>query len=373
MQRPPRDSARGIFTRPVVTLMSVGGVWSGIVNLGVFAGTRALGGTVREAMTHTFVSLVLIQFFKAYSYRSDRHSVLHDPFANRWLNLAICWEVLLLIGIISHSADHPRLARRAESAMVRLLHPRAGKRSVLTRGPLVGYTTLVQVPGEVTTRFHAAEQALLRYVGVRFAFRMHNVDAVRTLKRVRLNAAVKAYERLKSSGLPNVLAAALFRQGSLHQDYAEALAEAQALGYAEPDPTADVGGADAAAKAAILASLAFGAWVGLDHVPYQGIDDLGLDDIERELDDPLISPGDRWRHIWRVGHVDLIGVSGGCASASRDGRIVSAPSSRRLCRTATTGNTKHSGRAQPASHSQSSAGSQRRQLCSRRSRCSAMP
>ena len=100
MQRPPRDSTRGIFTRPVVTLMTVGGVWSGIVNLGVFAGTRALGGTVREAMAHTFVSLVLIQFFKAYSYRSDRHSVLQDPFANRWLNLAICWEVLLLIGIM---------------------------------------------------------------------------------------------------------------------------------------------------------------------------------------------------------------------------------------------------------------------------------
>ena len=100
MQRPPRDAARGIFTRPVVTLMSLGGVWSGIVNLGVFAGTTALGGTVKEAMARTFVSLVLIQFFKAYSYRSDRRSVLHDPFANRWLNLAICWEVLLLAMIM---------------------------------------------------------------------------------------------------------------------------------------------------------------------------------------------------------------------------------------------------------------------------------
>ena len=40
-------------------------------------------------------------------------------------------------------------------------------------------------------------------------------------------------------------------------DFADALAEAQALGYAEADPTADVEGFDAAAKAAILASLAF--------------------------------------------------------------------------------------------------------------------
>ena len=48
----------------------------------------------------TFVSLVLIQFFKAYSYRSDRRSVLHKPFANKWLNIAIVWELVLLFGIL---------------------------------------------------------------------------------------------------------------------------------------------------------------------------------------------------------------------------------------------------------------------------------
>jgi len=63
-------------------------------------------------------------------------------------------------------------------------------------------------------------------------------------------------------------------------DYAGALAEAQALGYAETDPTADVSGADAAAKAAILASLAFGTWVGIDNVPHEGIDSLQQEDIE---------------------------------------------------------------------------------------------
>jgi Ca2+-transporting ATPase len=100
MRRPPRDPRRGIFTKPVIALMSVGGVWSGIVNLGVFAVTRAMGGTVEEAMAHTFISLVLIQFFKAYNYRSDRRSVLDHPFANRWLNLAVLWEGLLLAAII---------------------------------------------------------------------------------------------------------------------------------------------------------------------------------------------------------------------------------------------------------------------------------
>lgn len=61
--------------------------------------------------------------------------------------------------------------------------------------------------------------------------------------------------------------------------YAEALADAQQLGYAESDPTADVGGGDAAAKAAILAGLAFGTWVGLDLVYREGIDGLDTRDI----------------------------------------------------------------------------------------------
>jgi Ca2+-transporting ATPase len=47
-------------------------------------------------MTMTFVSLVLIEFFKAYAYRSDRRSVLRRPFSNGWLNLAILWELALL-------------------------------------------------------------------------------------------------------------------------------------------------------------------------------------------------------------------------------------------------------------------------------------
>lgn len=48
----------------------------------------------------TFVSVVLLEFVKAYKFRSDRHSVLARPFANKWLNLAILWELLLLAGIV---------------------------------------------------------------------------------------------------------------------------------------------------------------------------------------------------------------------------------------------------------------------------------
>ena len=48
----------------------------------------------------TFVSLVLIQFFNAYNCRSDRLSVFRRPFANRWLNMAVAWELLLLVVIV---------------------------------------------------------------------------------------------------------------------------------------------------------------------------------------------------------------------------------------------------------------------------------
>ena len=48
----------------------------------------------------TFVSLVLVQFFKAYNFRSDRHSLLVRPFANKWLNLAVAWELAALALIV---------------------------------------------------------------------------------------------------------------------------------------------------------------------------------------------------------------------------------------------------------------------------------
>jgi homoserine dehydrogenase len=61
--------------------------------------------------------------------------------------------------------------------------------------------------------------------------------------------------------------------------YADALREAQEMGYAEADPTEDVTGKDAAAKMAILARLAFNAAVGLDEVSYEGIERITPDDI----------------------------------------------------------------------------------------------
>jgi P-type Ca2+ transporter type 2C len=99
MKRKPRNSRSGIFTRPVTILMVIGGIWLASVNLGLFAWALGTGRSPEEARTMVFVSVVLFEFFKAYNFRSDRNSVFKQPFANKWLNLAILWE-LTLLGLI---------------------------------------------------------------------------------------------------------------------------------------------------------------------------------------------------------------------------------------------------------------------------------
>jgi len=78
------------------------------------------------------------------------------------------------------------------------------------------------------------------------------------------------------NGTCNYILTEMTREG---KSYATALAEAQAKGYAEADPTLDVSGKDAAQKLAVLASLAFGVSVNESDVWNEGIDSLDLADI----------------------------------------------------------------------------------------------
>ncbi|MEC7810426.1 MAG: homoserine dehydrogenase [Actinomycetota bacterium] len=79
------------------------------------------------------------------------------------------------------------------------------------------------------------------------------------------------------NGTTNFILTKMTEEG---MSFADALEEAQKLGYAESDPTADVGGHDAAAKAAIIASLAFGGRVNSDDVYVEGITEITPEDIE---------------------------------------------------------------------------------------------
>jgi homoserine dehydrogenase len=84
------------------------------------------------------------------------------------------------------------------------------------------------------------------------------------------------------NGTTNYVLSAMSEAGSSYED---ALSEAQRLGFAEADPSADVGGADAAAKAVILGGLAFGVWADAGSVYRRGIEGLDMAEIAfaREL------------------------------------------------------------------------------------------
>jgi Ca2+-transporting ATPase len=100
MLHKPRKASSGIFTPHVLFLIITGGVWSTIINLSLFAWMLSSGRTLKDAMAVTFISLVLIQFLKAYNFRSAHRSAFHKPFANKWLNITIIWEFLLLCAIV---------------------------------------------------------------------------------------------------------------------------------------------------------------------------------------------------------------------------------------------------------------------------------
>jgi homoserine dehydrogenase len=126
--------------------------------------------------------------------------------------------------------------------------------------------------------------ALAREHDVRLGFEASVAGVVPVIRVLRESLAGAHIQRIHGivNGTTNFILSEMTRTG---RSYAEALAEAQRLGYAEADPTEDVSGKDAAAKMAILARLAFGVPVHLDQVQYEGIEEITVDDISyaREL------------------------------------------------------------------------------------------
>ena len=121
--------------------------------------------------------------------------------------------------------------------------------------------------------------ATAREHGVQLRFEAAVAGVVPVIRVLQESLAGAHVERVTGivNGTTNYILSQMAETGA---SYAEALAEAQRLGYAEADPTDDVTGRDAAAKMAILARLAFGTPVHLDQVTYEGIEHLTGEDIE---------------------------------------------------------------------------------------------
>jgi homoserine dehydrogenase len=117
-----------------------------------------------------------------------------------------------------------------------------------------------------------------REQGVRLRFEAAVAGAVPVVRVLEESLSATPIERIH--GIVNGTTNFILTEMALGSTYAEALAEAQRIGYAEADPSDDVSGRDAAAKMAILARLAFGSPVHLDDVRYEGIEHLHADDLQ---------------------------------------------------------------------------------------------
>jgi homoserine dehydrogenase len=125
--------------------------------------------------------------------------------------------------------------------------------------------------------------ALAREQNVQLRFEAAVAGVVPVIRVLQESLAAAHVERIHGivNGTTNFILSEMARSGA---SYAEVLAEAQRLGYAEADPSDDVNGKDAAAKMAILARLAFETPVHLDQVVYEGIEQIAPDDLEYARD-----------------------------------------------------------------------------------------
>lgn len=120
--------------------------------------------------------------------------------------------------------------------------------------------------------------ACARENGVQLRFEAAVAGVVPVIRVLQESLAAAHVDRVHGivNGTTNYILSQMAATGA---SYADALADAQRLGYAEADPTDDVTGRDAAAKMAILARLAFDTPVHLDDVPYEGIEHITADDL----------------------------------------------------------------------------------------------
>ncbi len=115
--------------------------------------------------------------------------------------------------------------------------------------------------------------------GVALAFEGSVAGGIPVIKTLRESLAGNSIERVYGilNGTCNYI---LTRMEQEQLSFEECLSEAQKLGYAEADPTFDIGGFDTAHKLAILTSLAFGTVIDADAIAIEGIESISLADLE---------------------------------------------------------------------------------------------
>lgn len=132
---------------------------------------------------------------------------------------------------------------------------------------------------DVVARYGAELFPLAEANGVDFMFEASVCGGIPIIQPLKTSMAANKITSVMGivNGTTNYM---LSKMTAEHMSYAEVLKEAQAKGYAESDPTADVGGLDAARKIVILASIAFNTRISLDDVEVEGIESIEACDIK---------------------------------------------------------------------------------------------
>ncbi len=188
-----------------------------------------------------------------------------------------------LAGVLTRASGDVEQILAASELVVELIGGIDPARDYVTRALQAG-RHVVTANKQLLSQHGEELWALAREHGVQLRFEAAVAGVVPVIRVLQESLAAAHVERIHGivNGTTNYVLSEMARTGAT---YAEALAQAQALGYAEADPSEDVNGKDAAAKMAILARLAFGTPVHLEQVVYEGIERIATDDLEyaREL------------------------------------------------------------------------------------------
>ena len=197
----------------------------------------------------------------AVSARNKTKNRGHDLSALTWFNdpvkLAAAPEVDVFVELMGGEGDPAKAA--VETAL------KAGKHVITANKALLAH--------------HGSSLARLSEVnGVALNFEASVAGGIPIVKTIREGLAGNRAGKLFGilNGTCNYILTKMANEG---RAFGDVLKEAQALGYAEADPTFDVGGFDTAHKLAVLTSLAFGAEVNLKAIDIEGIEAITLDDI----------------------------------------------------------------------------------------------
>ncbi|MET1754045.1 homoserine dehydrogenase [Novosphingobium sp. RD2P27] len=175
--------------------------------------------------------------------------------------------------------DPAEMALRPEiDVVVEMVGGSDGPALALARNAIAGGKSLVTANKAMIAHHGLELAAAAEQAGVALKFEAAVAGGIPVIKGLSEGAAANAIERVYGilNGTCNYILTTMEATG---RDFADVLAEAQRLGYAEADPTFDVEGVDAAHKLAILAAIAFGARLRFDAVETTGITGVLAADI----------------------------------------------------------------------------------------------